>query len=103
MTMDPGIGQQILVAALPIAVSLLILFLTRERNQGKDNATLVQTKEDAKALKEANVDIQATLSNHTLLHEQMEKWISKTDERLRTIESQQNQALGREQGRRRQT
>lgn len=97
--MSEQVWTTVIGAAIPTMLSLLVIFSTRERSSGTDHSLVTQTAKDVEALKTANVEIQTTLATHTNIHRQTERCTDDLGDRLRIVESAQNQALGREQGR----
>lgn len=87
-------------AAVPTAAALLTVLLTRERSSGADHLKLTNCVRDVETLKTTVVTQATTLATHNLLHEQIGDRIEKTEDRLRKVETDAAQALGREQQRR---
>lgn len=101
--MAEPIWTTIFGAAVPTAVSLLIVLLTRERSGGADHLQLANCVRDVNTLKETVVDIEKTLAAHTTLHQHADRDQRDTQRRVTEMDQKLNQAIGREDGRRHQS
>lgn len=99
--MADTIWPTVIGSAIPMAGSLLIVLLTRERSSGSDHTLVSQNTKDIEALQSTNTNIQSTLASMAALDVRREEDRKAFEKRIRDVESRQDRAQGREDGRHR--